>query len=113
MPARQSHASLSTEFWERAARKGWETSVSRRSSYTGAEKEVDIKLSNRLLEDAFMTANHEPDAVLALVSGDGDFADTISTALRISAQCSVEVWGWEGTISRRVLAIDDPRFSVW
>lgn len=80
--------------------------TTRRASFS-SEKGIDIKISLDILELVRKTAvikkNPHQQHTLVLLSGDGDFFETLSVALN-SGWC-VEVWAWKKSVSKEIYSL--------
>ncbi|PRP77922.1 hypothetical protein PROFUN_08456 [Planoprotostelium fungivorum] len=90
----------------------FEVDVSKRSSWTNREKQVDVKIGHcagRHLER--VVANHlQLNTVFVIVSGDGDFKDTVEEIIKEGIR--VEVWSWRSSLSEGIRSIEDDLLEV-
>jgi uncharacterized LabA/DUF88 family protein len=86
--------------WRRVREADFEVEVFDRSTFTNKEKQVDIALSTRMMEDSFtfMKAANGDTAVLA--AGDGDFLPTIRSLQ--ARGLGVRVVSWSHAVSHKL-----------
>ncbi|WP_410583932.1 NYN domain-containing protein [Amycolatopsis sp. lyj-108] len=86
--------------WQRVREADFEVETFDRSTFTNKEKQVDIALSTRMMEDSFtyMKAANGDTAVLA--AGDGDFLPTIKSLQGRGLR--VRVVSWSHAVSHQL-----------
>lgn len=86
--------------WQRVRDADFEVETFRRSTFTNKEKQVDIALSTRMMEDSFtfMKAANGDTAVLA--AGDGDFLPTIRSLQ--ARGLGVRVVSWSHAVNHQL-----------
>ncbi|KUN75397.1 NYN domain-containing protein [Streptomyces griseoruber] len=86
--------------WQRVRDADFEVETFDRSTFTNKEKQVDIALSTRMMEDSFtyMKANKGDIAILA--AGDGDFLPTIKSLQ--NRGLGVRVVSWSHAVSHQL-----------
>lgn len=87
-----------------------------RSAFTNREKQVDIALSARMMEDSFKYMKATSGDIAVLAAGDGDFVPTIRSLQ--SRELGVRVVSWSHAAGRQLReAADefielDPHFDM-
>jgi uncharacterized LabA/DUF88 family protein len=86
--------------WQRARDAEFQVEVFDRSFHTNKEKQVDVALSNTMIEDAILHMKAANGDIAVLVAGDGDFLPTVHSlqnrGIRVRVVC------WEHSTNREL-----------
>jgi uncharacterized LabA/DUF88 family protein len=102
--------------WQKVRDADFEVETFERSTFTNREKQVDIALSTRMMEDSFKYMKATNGDIAVLAAGDGDFVPTIRSLQ--SRELGVRVVSWSHAASRQLReAADefielDPHFDM-
>lgn len=83
-------------YWKASKRAGWEVITHERNPYNGREKKVD----GTIIAQATLCAALEKDPIIAILSGDGDYAPVIQAVSTLNKNISIEIWSWDRSLSR-------------
>jgi len=86
--------------WQKVRDADFEVETFDRSTFTNKEKQVDIALSTRMMEDSFTYMKATNGDIAVLAAGDGDFLPTIRSLQ--SRGLGVRVVSWSHAVSHQL-----------
>jgi hypothetical protein len=86
--------------WQKVRDADFEVETFDRSTFTNKEKQVDIALSTRMMEDSFTYMKAANGDIAVLAAGDGDFLPTIRSLQ--SRGIGVRVVSWSHAVSHQL-----------